>query len=545
MDCSAFSLNWAFWVSTTSLTSTHLSCHPYICRISSGLESRMSGTTPLVIAEMIFCRSGAKGMMLSSILLPLAFSYSATAFRSATSSSWTNACANHTLAVVTAALAMWGAARRRVAPRAADPRSTERLVRRAMVVSSPARRLLAVANTHPWDGPGQTLRARETKELLGFGVHRHAPAVKGKMTDRRLESPFGYKNAGGGGPRVLPPPQFSGCRRCVRVCRSRAGTTLPGQPVEALSVQAQHLAARILGQRGQPILQLADDAERGVDVWVVGRPDEVVGAEVLDHLRGDRLVRVRGDQALAVEISARVHADRCLVRRDPVLVIEPVEPGRDPVGAGLQHRAPEPRVALEHAGGKHLREGGHDVDGQEGDAEQGIGGIATLPLPEPLAIAHDHVEGDRHLQLLRRLPEPREGGIVEVSAAAGRQVRREEDADAPVAPGADRLLHGALGIEERDVGDRVEPPGVGAAELRQPAVVGARVGRGQRAVGDVPFPADADRGIEQHGVDPLAVHHAQPLDGIVAAGRAALGVGHLPPGEEPRGVHPDPAERAE
>jgi hypothetical protein len=32
-----------------------------------------SGTTPLVSAAMIFCRSGAKGVMLSSILLPLAF----------------------------------------------------------------------------------------------------------------------------------------------------------------------------------------------------------------------------------------------------------------------------------------------------------------------------------------------------------------------------------------------------------------------------------------------------------------------------------------
>src|SRR2546428_10275239 len=102
------------------------------------------------------------------------------------SSSWTTPCAIPTLAVVTAALAMWGAARRRVAPRAADPRSTERLVRRAMAVSSPARRLLAVANTHPWDGPGQTLRARETKELLRFGVHRPVPAVKGEITDRRL-----------------------------------------------------------------------------------------------------------------------------------------------------------------------------------------------------------------------------------------------------------------------------------------------------------------------------------------------------------------------
>jgi hypothetical protein len=34
----------------------------------------MSGTTPLVIAEIAFWRSGANGMMLASILLPLAFS---------------------------------------------------------------------------------------------------------------------------------------------------------------------------------------------------------------------------------------------------------------------------------------------------------------------------------------------------------------------------------------------------------------------------------------------------------------------------------------
>jgi len=34
----------------------------------------MSGTMPLVIAATIFCRPGANGMMLSSILLPLAFS---------------------------------------------------------------------------------------------------------------------------------------------------------------------------------------------------------------------------------------------------------------------------------------------------------------------------------------------------------------------------------------------------------------------------------------------------------------------------------------
>jgi hypothetical protein len=105
-------------------------------------------------------------------------------------------------------------------------------------------------------------------------------------------------------------------------------------------------------------------------------------------------------------------------------------------------------VALEHSGGEHLGERRHHVDGQERDAEERIGGIAALPLSEPLAIAHDHVEGDRHLQLLRRLPEAREDRVVEVSAAAGGEVRREKDAHAAVAPRANRLLHGTLGIEQ-------------------------------------------------------------------------------------------------
>src|SRR5207244_12817879 len=74
--------------------------------------------------------------MLSSTLLPLCFSYSVTALRSDTSSSWTNPCENHMLAVVAAALAMWGAARRWVARRAIEPRSIERLVRWAITVSS-------------------------------------------------------------------------------------------------------------------------------------------------------------------------------------------------------------------------------------------------------------------------------------------------------------------------------------------------------------------------------------------------------------------------
>src|SRR5262249_40519095 len=70
--------------------------------------------------------------MESSIVLPLCFSYSVTALRSDISSSCTNPCENHMLAVVAAAFATWGNATVLAAARARDPRSIERLVRWAM-----------------------------------------------------------------------------------------------------------------------------------------------------------------------------------------------------------------------------------------------------------------------------------------------------------------------------------------------------------------------------------------------------------------------------
>src|SRR5215470_12901626 len=82
------------------------------------------------------------------------------------SSSWTNPCENHTDAVVAAARAMWGDARRWAAPRAMEPRSTERLVRWAIIVSSPAR--------------------RDEPTLWGLWVQRRARPVKGGLVGRSL-----------------------------------------------------------------------------------------------------------------------------------------------------------------------------------------------------------------------------------------------------------------------------------------------------------------------------------------------------------------------
>ena len=144
---------------------------------------------------------------------------------------------------------------------------------------------------------------------------------------------------------------------------------------------------------------------------------------MLDHLRGDRLVGIGRDQALPVEVRARLHPDGRLVREHAVLVVEAIEPGRDPVRSGFEHDAAQARIALEHPRAQHLGERGHHVDGQEDDAEEAVRRVAPLPLPEPLPVAHDHMEANRHLEILRRLPEPREDRVVEVASAAGGEVR--------------------------------------------------------------------------------------------------------------------------
>src|ERR1700740_663635 len=87
-----------------------------------------SGTSPLVSAETIFCRIGANGMILTSILLPLVFSYSATMARNEASSSGTKPWVHHTLAVLSVALAMKGRATVPIAARPMEPLSTERLL---------------------------------------------------------------------------------------------------------------------------------------------------------------------------------------------------------------------------------------------------------------------------------------------------------------------------------------------------------------------------------------------------------------------------------
>src|SRR6516164_8663391 len=123
-----------------------------------------SGTSPLVSADTIFCRIGANGMILRSILLPLVFSYSATMARKEASSSGMKPWVHHTLAVLPAAFAMKGRPSVPIAARPTDPRSTERLLSLLM----PSSLLFSAARIASRFARSSGLRFRRTNRRAMF-----------------------------------------------------------------------------------------------------------------------------------------------------------------------------------------------------------------------------------------------------------------------------------------------------------------------------------------------------------------------------------------
>ena len=123
-------------------------------------------------------------------------------------------------------------------------------------------------------------------------------------------------------------------------------------------------------------------------------------------------------------------------------------------------------------------------------------------------------------------------------------VGRQVHADAAIPPGAGDFFHGPFGIEQRDVGNRLQPCLVFAGEVGNPAVVGARIGGRQFRVLHRAFPTDAQRGVEHGDVDVLVVHHLEARPRVVAALRTAVRVRQLAILLQRDRVHPDSAQHA-
>src|SRR5256886_8427976 len=133
--------------------------------------------------------------------------------------------------------------------------------------------------------------------------------------------------------------------------------------VQPRAVVPENLALALLRER-----QLQEEVRRlgevRVRMRVVRREDEVVVAELLDHVLDLVLVDVDADEALAAEVLApqRLELRRLpALRHLPVLVEPPAEPGQ-PAAVALQESDAKPWQALQHPAHGHGRDGRHELD---------------------------------------------------------------------------------------------------------------------------------------------------------------------------------------
>ncbi len=114
--------------------------------------------------------------------------------------------------------------------------------------------------------------------------------------------------------------------------------------------------------------------------------------------------------------------------------------------------------------------------------------------------------------------------VVEVRVAVGDAVpvpRQEERAAAPVRHGPLELLGGQLRVGEREVGDGDEAPAGVAAEVGDPAVVGAGEGVGELDVLGGDLPDDPERRVQDGRLEALLVEQRQAVTGVAGAERHA------------------------
>ena len=246
-----------------------------------------------------------------------------------------------------------------------------------------------------------------------------------------------------------------------------------------------------LGQavRGEELVDHA--GELGVGMGVVGRPEQAVGADVVDQALQAGLVGLEADPALAAEVLAGQH--RQVLRldvADPLhVLVEAGEPVRQPGPAGLEDRHLQARMTLHHP-----------ADGEAGDRTHLLHGVAHGVVDDVLleavvaVLGHEDpaalVGGDRGTELGQRGVEAVVGAVVEVAAVVG--VRPDHHAGhAQLGDGVARLDRGQLRVLQADQADAHEPLGCVVAEVAQPPVVGPADGRR-----DAPVEVGDRRGVE-------------------------------------------------
>ena len=242
-----------------------------------------------------------------------------------------------------------------------------------------------------------------------------------------------------------------------------------------------------------------------VAVREIARPHQLPLAHQVRELER-RVVVLEGERDVLAEIFRR--QAREVLALHPVAVplvgvVHAVGEVRRPARVGLDADHPEPGMPLEHAGeDQHA----HDVLAAADDRQKSIELGPARPGERIVAGGREDMERQRQFERDRRLPERIEGRVVIVLLAG---IARHHHALETHC--LDRLEVGDAFLDRADRGlaQAHEAPGVMAAILLEPAVVGVEAGLFVVEVGVI---ADqhADGRIDQFGADAVAILVGQP-----------------------------------
>src|SRR5262249_48206570 len=289
-----------------------------------------------------------------------------------------------------------------------------------------------------------------------------------------------------------------------RAARS-TGTNGSRDGVEPARIALEDLLLRVRRQVGALVHDPDRVGKLAVPVAVVGGVDHDVLAQAVDDVRDALLIGITADEAASgEEVLARLAIDqRRLLRRQLPVLVEALEPRRQPAGAGLEERHAQIREAMEDAahGERHDRDHLTHGMGEGVHLETGLPAVdANRHLVDGLAAA---VHAHRDAEVLGRLPHHVEARVVEVLVA---DVLRRDHADhAELADAASQLGGGRRRIDHRQLGHRHEALRCVACELR--AAVVQRAAERDREIAVEPGPLLAGAAWEHDGlIDALEVH---------------------------------------
>ena len=212
---------------------------------------------------------------------------------------------------------------------------------------------------------------------------------------------------------------------------------------------------------------------------VAAEHDEVV-AKSVDDVLGAALVDLGGNEALALEVLARLHPEIRRVARPEVplpVLIHALEPPGGPARARFEEDAAEARVPLEHAADDEVHARAHVLDRMTDQVE--LHQLVVPPAAELREMdAGAFVRREWHAEPLDLGVEGIEVRVVD-GATVHRVRTREHGAHAELLDSMDGLGDGEIGIVQRDECRTDQPLRRTRAELREPAIVRATDRRGE------------------------------------------------------------------